>query len=391
LIRKLTFHPHAPGSHLPNDFLNLPNARFHDLKVFFIPLYSEPSFHLSLYHMHAPEYIHRLLKGHLEGSLSPEEESIFWDALRSGAYRDLIGEDILSKLKDASLSARTTTLSPETQHRIIERILAEATPVIPISRSKRRFWMVAAAASVIVIIAGMLLYRTTLHPATDQQPLSAIDNHTPRMMPVSLEDGSVIELQPGARLSYPSHFTGAARTVRLEGSAFFKIAPNARQPFYAYSQGIVAHVLGTSFHIIAEKGEGLNITVRTGKIEVSKEATQNAGTILTPNQQLRFAPEIKEPKPMLVDTPLVLTEDPDDHTFTAGEKFRFKAASLASVFRLMEHSYGISIVMENPALGKNLFTGDLGHETLYTALKIVCLSVNADYEVKGTKIFINTH
>lgn len=72
--------------------------------------------------MHTPEYFQQLLKSHLEGTLSPEEESVFMEAVRSGNYRDILGNDILSRLEDHS--PVQTDLPYQAQERIIQHILA---------------------------------------------------------------------------------------------------------------------------------------------------------------------------------------------------------------------------------------------------------------------------
>ncbi|MBN9384614.1 MAG: FecR domain-containing protein [Chitinophagaceae bacterium] len=339
--------------------------------------------------MHTPEYIQQLLKGHFEGSLSPEDESILMEALRSGNYRDIMGKDILHQLETSS-SARTS-LPPQTRERMIQNILASPALVVPISRNRRRYWIMTAAAAMIVIISATLLYTAASRKNPAQTDAKDIINTTAETNTLHLEDGSAIQLEPGAHLSYPPHFTGSSRTVRLEGNAFFKIATDPGRPFYVYCGDIITHVLGTSFHISAQKDNAFKIAVRTGKVEVSRSGDgQQSKIMLFPNQQLTYTSNTASPQPTLVDTPLVLTDNPDPKTFTAGETFRFKAASLNTISALIKEKYGIDIVMDKPALGKTLFTGDLSHQPLYTALKIICLSVNAGYEIKGTKIFVNT-
>jgi hypothetical protein len=343
--------------------------------------------------MHTPEYFQQLLKGHLEGTLSPGEESVFMEAVRSGNYRDILGNDILSRLEDHSPAQ--TDLPYQAQERIIQHILAPPvrTPVIPVSHNRRRRWTMAAAAAIIVITGAALLYHHTTSQSTHTEAAPAdIANTTSEIKNLRLEDGSIIELAPGAHLSYPAHFTGASRTVQLEGNAFFKIAADPRRPFYVHCRDIVTHVLGTSFHISSQKDNTLKITVRTGKVEISRSGgEQRPGIMLTPNQQLVYTREDPDPQPRLVDTPMVLTDNPDDRTFVAGKTFRFKAASLDDISRLVKEKYGIDIVLEKPALGKKLFTGDLSNQPLNIALTFICLSVGASYEIRGTKIFLNTH
>jgi len=335
--------------------------------------------------MQDPEYFIRLLKGHLEDTLTPEEREDFLDALRSGAYRDLLGDEILARLRNPPPAGHS--LSSSTQQQIIGNILgSEDAPVVPLPRRKRWPW-VAAAASLIVLASVTFLYRThPVHTATGSHSLVAANNGN-GILPINLEDGSTIELQPGSKLSYPEHFTGSRREVQLEGSAFFKIASDPQRPFYAVSQGLITHVLGTSFSMDwtlrnQRLGE-LKVAVSTGKVQVYMAGQENTGLVLTPNQQAVYTTggNSNMLNAALVDSPRIVNP---------GKSLIFKATPASQVFALLRDSYGIDIVMENEEVGKSLFTGDLSHQSFYTALKIICLSLNHSYTIRDTKVFI-TH
>jgi len=324
--------------------------------------------------MQDPEYFIRLLKGHLEDTLTPEEREDFLDALRSGAYRDILGDEILARLRNPPPAGHS--LSSPAQQRIIDNILGpEEVPVVPLPRRKRWPW-VAAAASLVVLASITFLYRThTMHSAGSSSHSLVAANNSNGVLPIDLEDGSTIELQPGSKLSYPEHFTGSRREVQLEGSAFFKIASDPQRPFYAVSQGLITHVLGTSFSMDwNQRREELKVAVRTGRVEVS-------GIQLTPNQQVVYSKGSNTLTSTLVDSPRIVN---------SGKSLVFKATPASQVFTLLQDSYGIDIVMENGEVGKGLFTGDLSHQSFYTALKIICLSLNHRYAIRGTKVFI-TH
>jgi transmembrane sensor len=44
--------------------------------------------------------------------------------------------------------------------------------------------------------------------------------------------------------------------------------------------------------------------------------------------------------------------------------------------------------VENENLNNCLFTGDLSAQDLYTKLRILTLTINASYEINGTKILL---
>ena len=84
----------------------------------------------------------------------------------------------------------------------------------------------------------------------------------------TLPDGSLITLNKHSDITYPEKFKSTERTVRLEGEAFFKIAPNKEKPFLVYTNGVTITVLGTSFNV-RNKGTTTEIIVESGLVRVT--------------------------------------------------------------------------------------------------------------------------
>ena len=196
-------------------------------------------------------------------------------------------------------------------------------------------------------------------------------------------------------IHYPAHFLKEKREIFLEGEAFFEVSKNASRPFYVYNNNIVTHVLGTSFNVkVNPKNQQVEVSVRTGRVEVYENipdakvtATKNNGVILRPNQKVIYDQQTRQFVASLADVPLPIveelkTEKPDPLNFV------FEAAPLKTVLGNLEKSYGIEIVTKNESIYKCLFTGDVSRQDLYTQLDIICQSVQAAYEVKGTMILI---
>jgi hypothetical protein len=59
------------------------------------------------------------------------------------------------------------------------------------------------------------------------------------------------------------------------------------------------------------------------------------------------------------------------------------------VLKKLENAYGIQIIVENQMLNQCVFTADLNDLPLHTQLDLICKSVNASFEQRGTSIFIN--
>jgi len=84
---------------------------------------------------------------------------------------------------------------------------------------------------------------------------------------VQLPDGSLVWINAGTSLRYPTAFTGKERLVELEGEAYFEVAKDASRPFIVQSgQGRIT-VLGTHFNVRAYKDEpGMKTTLKEGSV-----------------------------------------------------------------------------------------------------------------------------
>jgi ferric-dicitrate binding protein FerR (iron transport regulator) len=84
----------------------------------------------------------------------------------------------------------------------------------------------------------------------------------------TLADGSIVILKKHSHISYPEGLKGEQRTIRLEGEAFFTVAPDASRPFIVRVDEIAVKVLGTSFNIRGEEGRTV-VAVLSGAVAVS--------------------------------------------------------------------------------------------------------------------------
>ena len=83
----------------------------------------------------------------------------------------------------------------------------------------------------------------------------------------TLADGSIVSLKKHSSISYPEGLKGKQRAIRLEGEAFFSVAPDASHPFIVRVDDIVVKVLGTSFDIRGEENR-TTVVVMSGAVEV---------------------------------------------------------------------------------------------------------------------------
>jgi ferric-dicitrate binding protein FerR (iron transport regulator) len=271
----------------------------------------------------------------------------------------------------------------------------------------RRLWIKLAAAVVFigVVAIGILQSNRTDHVpafASLQIPSTGIvtkENTSDKVLPIRMEDGSTITLDPGASVHYPFHFEADKREVYLEGNAFFNVSKNAARPFYVYSNNLVTQVLGTSFHVRTDKNSRLvEVAVTTGKVAVYENEkdqpdlkndhsnSRKGGALLTPNQKVIYYAKERHFVTSLVEKPVPLIVEKGKTS--APLSFVFEDEPLSSVLSNLEKTYGIEIVTEKENLNNIPFTGDITEQDIFGKLEFICTSIGAGYEIKGTTIMI---
>ncbi|MEZ4906043.1 MAG: FecR family protein, partial [Spirosomataceae bacterium] len=212
-----------------------------------------------------------------------------------------------------------------------------------------------------------------------------------------LDDGTEINLAPQSSLKYPAQFKSNNREVFLDGKAFFKVAHNPQKPFLVYTGEVVTKVLGTSFWIDTEgKNKAVEVSVVSGKVSVFQRDARNdfvsekikSGVILTPNQKVKYIEGSQAFETSLVENPVLLSKGEKEQEIQPA-LFVFDDVPLREVVSQLEKAYGIEIILENENLKNCLFTADITKQPLFVKLDLLCASLNANYEVRGTKILVS--
>lgn len=237
----------------------------------------------------------------------------------------------------------------------------------------------------------------TLLLKASHEDLVYTDNHTARPMLIKLDDGSQVNLAPGAGLTYPRKFSSGKREVQLKGDAFFSITKDSHRPFFVYSGKLVTRVLGTSFWVKnGEEQHQMQVEVVCGKVSVfenenlgTEEAPSqikhqfNKGVILTPNQRVTYFEESGHLMTSLVDKPLLLISQDQQPAPI------YKNVALPDIFQRLETAYGVDIVVSGEAVNQCTFTGDLTDMSLFEQLDLICQSNDGSYQVQGTRILVS--
>lgn len=325
----------------------------------------------------------QLLEKYLAGQCSPDEERLIME-----------WQGNLLENTDLGLGEQ----EKETTKKRLWHHIQEATsePVIEEEyRHRIGWWKWLSAASVILLLGVYWGFNRSEIPPVPRAEAEVeaphgieVKNTAANPRQIKLEDGSIVVLKANSSVTYPEHFGKQSRSVFLKGEAFFNVKRDPTKPFIVHTGDLTTEVLGTSFTVKSyEEAQSIEVVVATGRVSVyensSKKTQPRNGMILTPNQKIVFDKASGKLTPGIIEVPVIVRPP------AASTAFIFDETPLPQVLKRLEKAYGLQIIVENQTLNQCIFTADLNDLPLYTQLDLVCKSVNATYEQRGTSLFIN--
>lgn len=184
---------------------------------------------------------------------------------------------------------------------------------------------------------------------------------------IELPDGSLVWLNAGSILSYPSKFA-KNREVKLIGEAFFKVEKSQKAFIVETNYGEV-EVKGTSFNVKAFADESLQTTLVTGSVLV-REKERGKEVTLKPGEQAN------------VNGDNIIVETVETEVFTSWKegKLIFNNEYLPTVIKRLERWYNVKIVIDDDErLKKIKYNGTLEMETFSEVLELLKVTSPIDY------------
>lgn len=226
---------------------------------------------------------------------------------------------------------------------------------------------------------------------------------------IKLPDGSVVNLNSGSKLIYPSLFTDKTRSVNLEGEAYFDIQADSERPFYVHTSDITIKALGTAFNVKSyPESNTIETTLVSGSLEITEKKSLLSGIpgmskrlLLSPNQKAVFIKDIdsltirekdelhivsgqfKIPKISLVEK-----IDPQPVTAWKDNKLIFNNERFEDLAVVLERWYDIKINIKSRELKNERFTGIFENETTEQVLNALKIAEPFDYTMDKNNIFI---
>lgn len=212
-------------------------------------------------------------------------------------------------------------------------------------KPKRR---VALAAVYIGMAASALLFAL---PSIFDRIDADFTTGTGELRQVELIDGSIVDLAPDSLLKV-AFIDDARRVSLLQGTAYFKVVPDAKHPFSVQANGVETTVLGTAFEV-RNLGDDVSVSVAEGTVLVGSAQNKRDGTTLSVGQRIRMNNEAVISSGTV--SPGMIA------TWRYGE-FIANDTSVAEFVDEIRHYYGGAIYLQGERLAQQPLTGvyDLG-------------------------------
>lgn len=242
----------------------------------------------------------------------------------------------------------------------------EMKPESPV-RSVLVFVRIAAVLVMMLMAAGIVFSLLKFKPS---RPIAV--NATLQPISDTLPDGSIVDLNKNASLSYPSEFEGQTRPVTLRGEAFFKVSPDKKKPFVITTGKIQVTVVGTSFNI-KQGADSTEVIVETGQVKVQ---SANQEIMLYPGEKVIASSK----------DGLLRKEKATDqlYNYYRTKTFVCRETRLWKLVDVLNEAYSSNIIIERPELRDLTIDATFREEKLDRVLELISETFSS-YQIRVIK------
>ena len=219
------------------------------------------------------------------------------------------------------------------------------------------------------LILGYLHFRGT----EDEELYAEVTATMGTVVRYELPDHSIVWLNSGSSLRYPTVFKKNNRDVELKGEAYFEVEADRERPFYVNTpNGLSVYVYGTKFNVTAyEDNNYIEAVLEKGKVNV---ITPNQETfVLVPGEQLFYDKQTQKSQKNEVDVyGKIAWKD---------GKLIFRNASLEDIFKRLERHFNVDIQFNNQQGKEYKYRATFRTETLSQILDYLAKSATLKWKI----------
>lgn len=242
-------------------------------------------------------------------------------------------------------------------------------------------WMqrVAAVLFFPLLIGAYLLYINQQNVDSSVAQILEIRTTSGMTAKTYLPDSTLVYLNSGSVLRYPSEFTGNTRDVELMGEAYFEVAKDPSHRFVITTpQQAKIEVLGTKFNLeTIDKTEEVITTLLEGKVLFSYQKGNRPYSVeMFPGQKVVYHRACESIEFYKTDGVSEIAWKDD--------KIIFNNTPLKDALHLLEKHYNVEFVIKNPVFYQYSFTGTFTNQRLEQIMEYFHVSSNIHWHYIDT-------
>ena len=236
-------------------------------------------------------------------------------------------------------------------------------------------WMrYAAFLTLPLLMTSLVLGYLYFHIPVVDEKYAEVTSANGTVIRYELPDRSVVWLNAGSTLRYPTTFRNDDRNVELKGEAYFEVQADYKRPFYVNtSSGLSVYVYGTKFNVAAyEDDDCIETVLEKGKVNVV--APNRETIVLAPGEQLLYEKQNLRLTKKRVDV--------YEKTAWKDGKLIFRNATLEDIFKRMERHFNVDIQFNNRYGKEYKYRATFRNETLPQILDYLAKSATLKWRVE---------
>ncbi len=242
------------------------------------------------------------------------------------------------------------------------------------------FFRYAAAVALLILTAGAgyLIYQGGDSLIEQPVELTEVEKTVPmgQKNTIRFIEGSEVKLNSGAQIRFLPGFEENRRLVKLEGEAFFDVAPDENRPFYIEAGNATVKVVGTSFNVNSYQGsDQIRVAVVSGVVEFSTGPDQ-----LVQLKKNEMAIYNKSGQTIEVGTYDYLNE-----VAWKDGVLVFDHDNIQAVIRKLQRWYGVEVILGESKIS-GYYNGEFENASLELVLEGISFAYDLDYSINGKTV-----
>lgn len=238
---------------------------------------------------------------------------------------------------------------------------------------------VAAVALFALVVSGTLFFNDLIQENATNN-LVKVEAPMGQKSKITLADGTLVWLNSGTTLSYPTTSKSVNFRVELDGEAYFEVAKQKKGRFIVATASYDVEVVGTKFNVSSYSDDRyVTTTLNEGRVDLTRD---NEKTILMPGESAtldRETGEITKSKTGNISSEAWINN-----------RLIFDNITLEELITRLSRQYNVKIQLQKGELGSKKFNIALiNDESIAEVMKAIEKILNVEIRNEGTSYFIN--